>query len=222
LWQKTSDSAALIECVTAENSRLFAGFLDQMYRRRYDIFVKTRGWKGLDRGDGTEKDRFDNDDAVYLLSIRENGMLDGAMRLIPTTCPHLLSEVFPDFVAGAVPRGPDIYEMTRYFTIRDRDNAARMRIVAGELLCAMFEYCLDMRAKWITTMFDTFYLRRTRENHWNEILLGPAAKYDEGTAVAAKFAVSERNLDATRKTHGISYRALSYTGFPAQRISTAA
>jgi acyl-homoserine lactone synthase len=179
-----------------------------MYQRRYDVFVKRRGWSALAREDGIEKDQFDTENAIYLLNIREDGFVDGGLRLLPTTGPHLLSELFPHFVAGDVPRGLGIYEMTRCFTIRDSAQKNRMRYVAGELLCAMFEYCLDNGGEWITTMLDTFYVHRMRDNHWNEVLLGPPTKYDEGTAVAAKFAVTEGNLKATQLAHGVFWRAL--------------
>lgn len=198
----------MIDCITASNAHLYGDALRQMYERRYEIFVNRRGWKDLARDDGLEKDQFDGKNAIYLLSIRDNGVVDGGLRLLPTTGPHLLADVFPHFVAGDVPRGPGIYEMTRYFTIRDRTQRNRMRWVAGELLCSMFEYCLANGGEWITTMLDTFYIHRMRDNHWNEILLGPPTKYDEGTGVAAKFAVTPENLKATQLAHGVVWPAL--------------
>jgi acyl-homoserine lactone synthase len=212
----------MIDCITSANANRYADALHQVYLRRYDVFVKTRGWKELARDDGIEKDQFDTEAAIYLVSIRPDGFVDGAMRLLPTTVPHLLSEVFPHCVAGEVPRGPDIYEMTRYFTVRDRTQPDRMRFVAGELLCSMFEFCLDRNATWITTMFDTFYLRRMRQNCWDEIILGPPTAYAEGTAVAAKFAVSEKNLAATQRTHRIGGRVLRYVGIDKRQLQNAA
>lgn len=198
----------MIDLVTASNTHLYQEQLRQMYRRRHEIFVERRGWSQLAHQDGLEKDQFDTKDAIYLLSIRDDGSVDGALRLLPTTVPHLLSEVFPHAVTGAVPRGPSIYEMTRYFTLRDHAERRRMRWVRGELLCAMFEYCLGQGGEAITTMLDTFYIHRMRQNGWGEELIGPPTTYDEGVAVVAKIAVNEKNLNATRLAHGVFWPAL--------------
>jgi len=193
----------MIDCVTASNAQHYTNALHQMFQRRHDVFVKARGWSDLAHDGDIEKDQFDTDRAVYLLSIREDGVVCGGLRLLPTTGPHLLSEVFPQFAVDGVPRGPHIYEMTRYFTIRDRNEPLQMRRVAGELLCAMFEFGLAKNTKWITTLLDSFYLRRMRQNNWNEVALGPAMAYAEGTAIAIKFAVSKKNLESTRLAHGV-------------------
>jgi acyl-homoserine lactone synthase len=198
----------MIDVVTTSNAHLFQGQLRQMFEHRYEIFVKRRGWSQLATQDGQEKDQFDTASAVYLLSIRDDGSVDGGLRLIPTTVPHLLSEVFPHAVAGEVPRGPSIHEMTRYFTLRDHAERRRMRWVRGELLCAMFEYCLSQGGEWITTMLDSFYVHRMRQNGWGEELIGPPTRYDEGVAVVAKIAVNDKNLNATRLAHGIFWPAL--------------
>ncbi len=198
----------MIDVVTAANGHLFRDQLRQMFERRYEVFVKRRGWSRLSATNGQERDQFDTADAVYLLSIRDNGSVDGGLRLIPTTAPHLLSEVFAHAVSGDVPRGPSIHEMTRYFALCDHAERSRMRRVRGELLCAMLEYCLGQGGKWITTMFDTFYLNRMRQNGWQHELIGPPTRYDEGEAIVAKIAVTETNLRSSQQAHGILWPAL--------------
>jgi acyl-homoserine lactone synthase len=210
----------MIDCVTCFNAHLYKDQLEQMFRRRYDIFVKRRRWAKLAQPDGLERDQFDNDAAIYLLSINPAGVVDGGLRLIPTTEPHLLSEIFSHAVSGPVPRGPAIYEMTRYFTMTDRTQPHASRRVAGELLCSMLEYCLGHSGEWITTLFDTFYVPRMRQNGWDQELIGPPTRYDEGIAVAAKIAVTDENLRASRVVHKISGPMLRV--LEAQRPSKAA
>ena len=199
----------MIHCVTAYNAHTYDDALAQMFRRRYELFVAARGWQGLEHGSGIERDQFDTEDAVYLLSLGEDCSVLGGLRLLPTVPPHLLSEVFSQLAPGGVPRGPDTYEMTRYFTVRDRKQGELMRRVAGELLCAMFEFCLSAGVAWITTLFDTFFLRRMQHNRWTETtVLGPPQAYEEGTAIAMKFAASLTNLESTRIAHGIDHAVL--------------
>jgi acyl-homoserine lactone synthase len=182
----------------------------QMYRRRYDAFVQGRGWRELESAPGMERDQFDTDQAMYLLSLDPEGGIIGGLRLLPTTHPHLLSEIFPHLAGEAVPAGPDILEMTRYFTVRDRSKPAQMRRAAGELLCAMFEVCLQCDVRWITMAFDTFYLRRMRQNNWGETILGDPARYSDGTAVAIRVPVSIENLMRTRETHAIESAVVNF------------
>jgi acyl-homoserine lactone synthase len=202
----------MIDCVTATNARDFERAIDHMFRLRYELFVKARGWRGLHHSAGRERDQFDTQEAVYLLSIDPDGSVAGALRLLPTVKPHLLCEHFSHLAAEGVPRGPQIYEMTRYFTVRDRSQAQKMQRVAGELLCAMFEYCLWEDARWITTVFDTFFLRRMRQNRWGETVLGPPTPYVEGTAIAIKIPVSRATLQSTRAAHGIKGPVLRFAG----------
>lgn len=194
----------MIVCITRYNAHQFPDVLEQMFRWRYELFVRTRGWDQLSHQDGYERDQFDNADANYLVRLDTGGQLMGGLRLIRTDRPHLLSEVFPHLAPHGVPRGPDIYEMTRYFTVRDRKRAREMRQVAGELLCAMLEFCLMREARWITTAFDTFYLSRMRQNHWQEAILGPPVAYDGGEAIAIQIAVTQENLAATCFAHDIT------------------
>jgi acyl-homoserine lactone synthase len=193
----------MIDCVTHSNAHRFEYAIDQMFRCRYELFVNARGWRDLQHSSGRERDQFDTQDAVYLLSIDPDGTVTGGLRLLPTAKPHLLSDCFPHLAIDGVPRGPQIYEMTRYFTVRDRSQPQKMQRVAGELLCSMFEYCLRAEACWITTVFDTFFLRRMRQNCWGETLLGAPTPYAEGTAVAIKIPVSRATLQSTRAAHGI-------------------
>jgi acyl-homoserine lactone synthase len=194
----------LIIGITRSNADQYAAALEQMFRRRYEVFVQRRRWTRLAHQDGQERDQFDTSAAIYLLSLNPFGCVNGGLRLISTLEPHLLSEVFPHTVAGPVPRGPAIYEMTRYFTVPDPADPRRQRQIAGELLCSMLEFCLARGGEWITTMLDTFYVQRMRHNGWKQELIGPPTAYDEGVAVAAKIAVTEQNLQASRAAHGIA------------------
>lgn len=193
----------MIDCIDSSNAALYRNEIDQMFQRRYDTFVVRRRWANLAHQNGRERDQFDTPKAVYLLSITDDGVVDGGLRLIRTTEPHLLSEVFAHTVSGPVPRGPAIFEMTRYFTVQDRSRARRHRVVAGELLCGMLEYVQSQGGDWITTLLDTFYVPRMCHNGWEQEFIGPATPYAEGTTVAAKIAVSHANLQASRAAHGV-------------------
>ena len=76
---------------------------EAVHRLRYRIFVEEMGWTDLDRPDQLEIDQFDHDEAEHHLVIR-NGELAGYQRMLPTTRPHLLTDVLSD-LCEAVWRG---------------------------------------------------------------------------------------------------------------------
>lgn len=96
--------------------------LDEMARYRYDVFVRTLGWH-LDCSEGRELDKFDQPHAQYLLMRGTDGQLCGCARLLPTTQPYLLRDVFPMLVAGPTPVDPAVWELSR-FVAMDRSGSA--------------------------------------------------------------------------------------------------
>jgi acyl homoserine lactone synthase len=72
--------------------------LEIMYRIRKNVFLDRLGWDVLCSG-GLESDAFDNADCDYLV-VRHKDALICSCRLIPTTRPTMLSEVFPGLLRG--------------------------------------------------------------------------------------------------------------------------
>jgi acyl-homoserine lactone synthase len=102
----------MIHVITGANRHLFEPELLAHFRLRHEIYVVERNWTNLARPDGLERDQFDNEDATYILA-SENGQITGGSRLVPTTRPHLLSEVFPYLASvRGLPKPADIYEWT--------------------------------------------------------------------------------------------------------------
>lgn len=62
---------------------------------RYRVFVEQLGWKLPSEDEKFERDQYDRDDTVYVLGRDANGEICGCARLLPTTRPYLLQEVFP-------------------------------------------------------------------------------------------------------------------------------
>lgn len=206
----------MIHLIDRRNRAAFSQQLDEMYRIRHDIYVRRRGWKALDREDGREIDQFDTDDAVYLLGLDQAGQVTSGLRLVPTTCPHLIRDVFPHAVTwGRIPNNEQVYEFTRYFIVGGRTGMSGKRRAAGELLCAMFEYGLSIGLTHISLLCDTFFLPHMLECRWNVHPLGLPTPYEEGTCIAVLFEVSEQAIAGTREARGVGpERQLIFTETP--------
>ena len=196
----------MIHVITARNRAPYKSQLEQMFRLRHEIYVKERGWTALESEDGLEMDDYDDERTIYCLAIDDSGEVLGGLRLYPTTGPHLLLDHFPNLVDGEIPRGPDIYELTRYFIAPNRRDGGRP--IRGELMCAMFEFAMARQLTSISLTCDTFFLPGIIRTGWKVRHLGVPADYDEGSAMAVLIPVDQEHLNCTRDAFEIDHPTL--------------
>lgn len=193
----------MIYAIDARNRANYENQIEQMFLMRHRIYVERRKWKDLARPDKRELDQFDNQNATYLLGIDELGEIYAGLRLLPTTGPHLMRDVFSHAVTwGNVPTSPKIYEFTRYFVGR-KCAGKTSRQTAGELLCAMFEFGLARGLTHISLLCDSFFLPHMLECDWSVRPLGPPLEYPEGQCVAVLFEVSEAAIKGTQAARSL-------------------
>ena len=110
--------------VSGSTQELPEGKPNELANYRYRVFVEQLGWE-LPANDKLELDQFDRSDTVYVIG-EKDGRLIGCARLLPTTRPYLLSDVFPDLLNGMEPpASPDIWELSRFAAIDfDERNTA--------------------------------------------------------------------------------------------------
>lgn len=90
---------------------------------RHKIFIERLGWQ-LPVKDGLERDQFDRPDTIYVVAHNDTGGICGCARLLPTTRPYLLGEVFPQLMNGLpVPATHEVWELSR-FAAADISNTA--------------------------------------------------------------------------------------------------
>jgi acyl homoserine lactone synthase len=83
-------------------------------RYRYAVFVQHLEWR-LQTQCGLEFDQFDRPDTRHVLARAADGRIVGVARLLPTTRPYLLGEVFPQLMDGApLPCAEGIWELSRF------------------------------------------------------------------------------------------------------------
>jgi acyl homoserine lactone synthase len=93
-----------------------------LLRYRHSIFVEKLGWD-IPRRDGMESDQFDREDTVHVAARDDGGEVSAYSRLLPTTKPYLLSEVFPQLMDGqCLPCRDDTWELSR-FTAKDSSKS---------------------------------------------------------------------------------------------------
>jgi acyl-homoserine lactone synthase len=163
----------------------------------------------LDRPDRREIDEFDNDDAVYLLLI-EAGRVVGGTRFVPTTKPHLMSEIFPHLASvRGLQRRADIVEWTRYFVIPARRGEERKE--AHIVFAGMIEWCLDEGVSAIVVVMESWWLPHFAEYGWPWTPLGLPEDINGMNCVAVKIEVSKGLLMQARANASVKNSVLVRT-----------
>ncbi len=92
-----------------------------MHRLRYEVFAERLGWD-VKTEDGMERDQFDDVAQVnFMLAKSPEGCVDGCWRVLPTTGPYMLRDVFPELLHGqAPPMSGDCWELSRLAVATNR------------------------------------------------------------------------------------------------------
>ena len=125
---------------------------------RHKVFIDMLGWP-LPVRDGMELDQFDRPDARYVVAHDDHGAVIGTARLLPTTQPYLLGEVFPHLMGDQpVPCSDEVWELSRFAAVdfsRATPSAGLGQFsspVAIELLRAAIACAHEHKVKWLITV----------------------------------------------------------------------
>jgi N-acyl-L-homoserine lactone synthetase len=192
--------------VTCANRARYANALDQMHRLRHALFVEQLGWKALRSIEGREIDEYDNDDAVYLITIEDNVVV-GSIRLLPSWRRSLMADKLSDFVCGEMPVGPDIWEWTRWAPgVRVSPRVALKS--RSMLFAAAMEFAISRRVVMFTAIVDPKYIPLIIELGWSPEPCGLPKMTAEGApAIALKWKLGPNDLSNIRNAVRINRTA---------------
>ncbi len=111
-----------MDIVAIKRSSIFLSNSDEqeMFRLRHSMFRERLGWD-VHTQDGMEFDEYDQLNPLYMLA-KDDNTLQGCWRMLPTTGPNMLRDVFSVLLDGEAPCGDDIWELSR-FAVRKQDCA---------------------------------------------------------------------------------------------------
>jgi N-acyl-L-homoserine lactone synthetase len=153
--------------------------LEGMFSDRKRLFVDLFGWEVPVFGGRFEIDQFDTADTVYIISADASGAHEASIRLMPTTRPHMLGELFPHLCPGGVPIGPRIWESTR-LCLPQRHGAERRRELRNALISAMVDFALVRGIDCLTGVLPEAFRKEVLAMGWAAEPLGPPVRVDSG------------------------------------------
>ena len=132
--------------VSGARERLLPDLYSRVAHYRHQVFVDRLGWR-LQTRDGAELDQFDRPDTVYVIAEDSHQNIVGCARLLPTTGPYLLGDVFPQLLNGlSPPRSPDVWELSRFCAVDlsrkvhgeryHRSSSTAVRLLEESIACA--------------------------------------------------------------------------------------
>jgi len=203
----------MIEVVTSQNAVRYKDALEEMFQLRHRVFVERLKWEALRKPDGREIDQFDNDDAIYLLLREDDGRIIGGHRLLPTTKPHLFTELFSDMCnVRGLRSGERIYELTRTCIDKETIGNDRELWALKHVMVGLFEFCVRAGIEQLTLLTPLSTLYRCLLTGVEVKPLGLPREIDGVPQAAVAFITSHATLDNARNFLGIKENIVRYIG----------
>ena len=200
----------MIRVVTRDNAERHISSLYEMHRLRKTVFKDRLGWDVIVSGE-LEVDEYDALRPRYLLSMDRHGILNGCVRLLPTTGPNMLRDIFPSLVTkAAVPRGERVWEASR-FAVSGNSSGTQSGISQAtyDLLIGVLKFSLSNGLNTIACVVDVRMERVLRRSGWPLERLGPARRVGNTIAMAGQLDVSTPILRQLEARVGLAHAAAS-------------
>ena len=196
----------MIAVITPKNIGRHLNAIAEMHRLRYRVFHARLGWEVETSGD-MEVDNYDALSPVYLTHSAEDGVVDGCVRLLPTTGPYMLQNTFP-ILAGdsAIPSHHLIWEASRFAvdtTAENQRNRAGLTSATSKLIAGVAEYGLSIGLTRVVAVVDLRMERILRLAGWPLARMAAPRQIGVTKAVAGVLEVSRPVLDNIRRQSGL-------------------
>ena len=182
---------SIIHIITPENEPKYSDEMGQAYRLRRHVFLEKKGWNGLAKPDGREIDKFDKKHAVHMLYIEHSNVLE-YLRVVPTTSPHLLSEVMPDLFEVEPPFGAHIWQISCHCVASGFRSDWR-------LASSLVEWGLACRISSFILAIEPISLLPLINLHFQPLPLGLPREIDGQDVMAVMLGFDERTLERLRE-----------------------
>ncbi|MGK6321365.1 acyl-homoserine-lactone synthase [Sphingomonas sp. DT-204] len=139
--------------------------LRAMYAARKRVFVDLLKWNVPVVSGRFEVDQFDGPGAVYLLLTDLAGAHLASARLLPATAPHILDTLFPHLCEAPMPKGPTVFEITRFCLDRSVRGSARLE-VRNRLVSAIADHGVREGIETYTGVAEMAWLQQILAFGW--------------------------------------------------------
>ncbi|WP_170418242.1 acyl-homoserine-lactone synthase [Ruegeria arenilitoris] len=200
----------MIIVIDGINQHKFKDVLDEMFKLRARVFGDRLGWE-VNIQDGREFDQFDSLNPAHVVSINDEGDVVGCMRLLQTTGPHMLADVFSSILDDEPPiRSAQVWEATRFCVDTKRLGRGRgknsVSYVTSEVMIGSFEYAQEAGVLDSVAVIDPVMNRvLQRSGNAPYDYVGTAKPMGKVVAMAALMDCSDERIQSIREYSSIDY-----------------
>lgn len=173
--------------------------IEGMYRLRHSVFSERLRWTSLSP-DGREVDRFDTLNPVYLICRDPDGEVIGCWRLLPTTGPYMLKDIFSHLLGdNPAPERPDVWEISRFAIapdLRQYQSLGAVSHIVGHMLLELFDFSERNGIRRIVAASDIRFDRILSRAGLRTRHYAPPVRMENSLAVAGWADISEPNRTA--------------------------
>jgi acyl-homoserine lactone synthase len=142
---------------------------------------------------------------MYLLAKDElAGPLLASARLLSTTGPHLMQDLYSVSYRAALPSGPTVWEISRYCTAPGIGGRNRRLGLLWETICGVMETALENGIEYVIFAANRGLLPLALDCGWDARAVGPTMSDGEDEITAVVAAVTPDGLINVRDRHGLS------------------
>lgn len=199
----------MILVIDAMNRHRFGPIIDEMYQLRARVFRDRLGWDVTVRN-GRERDLFDDLDPAYLVALDDDFTVVGCNRILQTTGPHMLADVFQDILCGEPPlRSATVWENTRFCVDTERlkrpGSSKTVSTTTCELMVGILEYGRDSGVSDVISVIDPLMNRvLERSNNAPYDYIGQTVPMGKTRAMAALNDCTDERIQNVRDFAGLT------------------
>lgn len=204
----------MLKLIEGSYASFFPREMDAMFRNRAETFSERLGWDVV-VNNGYERDRFDDINPLYLVSVDpDTERYWGSLRLLPTSGPNMLRDVFPQLLEeGEVVESSTIWESSRICAVAVEGQPGRSRngvnFVVNELVAGIGEVAVLAGLTQIVSVFDARILRVLKAVGCDPEIIGGPQRIGDTMAYAGLFEPDPVRLSVFRTEFGMGDSVLA-------------
>jgi N-acyl-L-homoserine lactone synthetase len=204
----------VLKLIEGKRSSSYPMEMDAMFRNRAQIFSRRLGWEVTVK-DGYERDSFDDENPLYLVSVDpHSNEYWGSLRLLPTIGPNMLRDVFPFLLSeGEYIESGTIWEASRICAVAADGQPERSKngvsLALGELLAGIGEVAIVAGLTQIVAVFDARIYRILKAAGCDPQIIGAPRRIGGTMSYAGLFDTGEGPLQAIRDALGLEGSVLT-------------
>lgn len=184
--------------------------LIEMHRVRKYIFKDRMGWDLDISKEELEIDNYDLPETVYILARDARRRVSGVWRMLPSTSPSMIREIWPEFLKDFhMPQNFCAWEVSRFgvhsYEENPRANVKNFNDITGKLITGLVTVCNMMGIKDVYTMYNPQVGRAVSRTGFIASEISTELSVEGKNSIVGRFRTNAAMLKSIKEKTGIDY-----------------